>query len=288
VSNLLVFDHIPKTAGTTFRRSYLIAALPRDERWILSGENSAEDIDRFLRLPAERRRRIRIVAGHYADGLRTHIPDARFVTIVRDPVDRAVSSYLHALFHPGGETLWPDVRQQQMSLREFVIKYERPNAQSIQLLGEGSFDDAQIRERLRLRYALVGYTEAFDQFVFLLHVLEGFPLCLYNNRLVRKERSTYAPAPEDVAFVRELNRQDLLTHQVIRAEFQQKVEALSPARRATMERYLDALQQFRIATAGDPAQSRRFDEPGSGGDPGLPAGSFPGGGDPRPPQLNRR
>jgi hypothetical protein len=257
---LLVFDHIPKTAGTTFRRSYLIAAFPRDERWILSGgEKSAEDLDRFLRLPAERRRRIRIIAGHYADALRTRIPDARFVTLVRDPVDRAVSSYLHARFHPGGEALWPDVRRKQMSLRQFVQKYERPNAQSAQLLGEGSFDEAAIRERVGARYALVGCTEAFEQFVFLLHLLEGFPLCLYNNRLVRNERRTYTPPPEDVAFVREMNAQDRLTHQVIRHDFQRRLAEIPAAARETMHRYLDALRQFRAATAGDPAQSLRLD-----------------------------
>ena len=256
---LFVFDHIPKTAGTTFRRSYLRAAFPRDERWILSGgDKNAEDRERFLELPAKARRRIRIVAGHYVDGLRAHLPDARFLTVVRDPVDRLVSSYRHALFHPGGETLWPEVRKSQMGLREFVLKYERPNAQSV--LGEGDFDEPTITKRLRARYALIGYTEAFDQFVFLLHALEGFPLCLYNNRLVRQEWSAYEPTSGDLEFLRELNAQDVILHRVVKAEFQQKVEDLPLSTRAMMARYLEALDQFRAATAGDVTQSLRLDE----------------------------
>ena len=258
---LYVFDHIPKTAGTTFRRSYLRAAFPRDERWILSGgDKNAEDRERFLQLPAQARRRIRIVAGHYVDSLRAHVPDARFLTVVRDPVDRLVSSYRHALFHPGGETLWPDVREKQMGLREFVLKYERPNAQSIQLVGEGDFDEHALAQRLGTRYALIGYTEAFDEFVFLLHALEGFPLCLYNNRLVGEERSGHAPSGADLTFVREMNARDLLLHRVVKARFQQQVQALPPVTRATMARYVEALGQFRAATAGDPTQSLRLDD----------------------------
>ena len=181
------------------------------------------------------------------------------MTIVRDPVDRAISSYLHARFHPGGEALWPDVPEQQMGLREFVQKYERPNAQSIQLLGEGRHDERAIKRELQARYTLVGYTEALDQFIFLLHVLEGFPLCLYNNRLVRKERSAYVPPPEDVEFVRDLNAQDLLLHRVVRAEFQRKIDEMSDDARVTMARYLEALARFRGATEGDPKQSVRLE-----------------------------
>ena len=60
---LLVFEHIPKTAGTTFRRSYLTAALPSAERWILGGgETNARDRDRFLSLPAAKRDRDPAVA----------------------------------------------------------------------------------------------------------------------------------------------------------------------------------------------------------------------------------
>jgi hypothetical protein len=260
-SSLLVFDHIPKTAGTTFRRSYLIAALPRDERLILSGgEKNADELARFISLSAEQRRRVRIVAGHNADALREHVPDARFLTIVRDPVDRAVSSYLHARFHPGGEALWSDVRDVEMGLGQFVRKYMPPDAQSAQLLGEGRFDEAAMKRRLRERYALVGYTEAFDQFVFMLHVLEAFPLCLYNNRLVRTERHAYVAPAEDLAVVKEWNAQDTLLHTVVRDEFQQRVQRLPSGTRAIMGRYLEALARFRHATGGDPARWLRLDE----------------------------
>ncbi len=259
--SLVVFDHIPKTAGTTFRRSYLIAAFPRNERWILSGgDKNAEDLERFLALPAERRRGFKVVAGHRADTLRGSLPDARFVTLVRDPVDRVVSSYLHAMFHADEKALWPDVREHRMGLREFVQKYEIPNLQSVQLLGQGRFDEQEIKEGLQNRYALVGCTEAFDQFIFMLHVREGFPLCLFNNRLVRRERSEYATSVEDLAFIRDLNAQDLVLHRVVRAEFQRQIDELPYASYARMTRFLRTLERFREATYGDPTMSMRLDD----------------------------
>ena len=194
---LLVFDHIPKTAGTTFRRSYLTAALPAAERWILGGgETNARDRERFLSLPSAQRDRIRVVAGHEAGSMRPELPGARFITVVRDPIQRAISSYLHARFHEGGEKLWPDVREQLLSLAQFAQRYIPPNYQSRVVLGDDyeGLDADRIRQRLSERYALVGYTEAFDEFVYLLHEIEGLPLCPYANRLVRPERESYVPA----------------------------------------------------------------------------------------------
>src|SRR5688572_7297462 len=202
---LVVFDHIPKTAGTTFRRSYLTCALRADERWILAGgEANQQDRERFLATPPAERARVRVVAGHHVESLRPHLPGARFVTVVRDPVQRAISSYLHVMFHAGAETSRAALRVEQPTLAQFAQRYETPNVQSRVLLGEDHDDlpPDEIRTRLDSRYALIGYTEAFDEFVFLLHLSEGLPLCLYNNRLVRAERERFVPSPEDLEVLR--------------------------------------------------------------------------------------
>jgi Sulfotransferase family len=247
-SRLLVFDHIPKTAGTTFRRSYLPAALPSEERWILGGgETNASDRERFLALSLKRRDRVRIVAGHNAEMLRPYLPGARFITVVRDPVERAISSYLHARFHEGGEKLWPDVRDQNMSLSQFADRHILPNGQSRILLGEDyeRLDDAGITQRLDARYLLVGYTEAFDEFVFMLHMIEGLPLCQYGNRLVRAERQSYQPSADDLARVRQANVVDTRLHTLVKAAFQSRIDALTEQSRAQLKQFLGSLRAFR-------------------------------------------
>ena len=156
---LLVFDHIPKMAGTTFRRSYLTAALPAAERWILGGgETNARDRERFLSLAPAQRDRIRVVAGHEAGSMRPELPNARFITVVRDPIQRVISSYLHARFQEGSEKLWPDVREQGLSLAQFAQRYISSNYQSRVLLGDDyeRLDAVQIRRRLGERYSSLG------------------------------------------------------------------------------------------------------------------------------------
>ena len=245
---LLVFDHIPKTAGTTFRRSYLTAALPAAERWILGGgETNARDRERFLSLPPAQRDRIRVVAGHDADSMRPRLPGARFITVVRDPVQRAISSYLHARFHEGGEKLWPDVREQGMSLEQFTHRYIPANFQSRILLGDDyeGLDADRIRRRLAERYTLVGYTEAFDEFVYLLHEIEGLPLATYGNRLVRAERESYEPSETDLESVRRSHSIDALLHQIVKDDFQSRIDALPAGSRERLQQFLASLRAHR-------------------------------------------
>ena len=245
---LLVFDHIPKTAGTTFRRSYLTAALPAAERWILGGgETNARDRERFLSLPSAQRDRIRVVAGHEAGSMRPELPGARFITVVRDPIQRAISSYLHARFHEGGEKLWPDVRERLLSLTQFAQRYIPPNYQSRVVLGDDyeGLDADRIRQRLSERYALVGYTEAFDEFVYLLHEIEGLPLCPYANRLVRPERESYVPPVSDLDAVGQSHTVDALLHEIVKEEFQSRIDALSADSRDRLQQFLASLRAFR-------------------------------------------
>jgi hypothetical protein len=244
---LLIFHHIPKTAGSTFRRSYLTQVLAPEERWILSGgEMNARDRERFLALPAAERARVRIIAGHDAEALRPDLPDARFITVIRDPIERTISSYLHARFREGGEALWPDVRARGLSLGQFSCRYIPRNPQSRVLLGQdyGLLNASQMRDRLKSRYALVGYTEAFNEFVFLVHHTEGLPLSLYANRLVSRERQGYVPSAADLDQVRRRNAVDLTLYRVVKEEFQARVDALSEDDRARMCRFLDSLRAF--------------------------------------------
>lgn len=260
---MLVFAHVPKTGGTTFRRSYLTAALPREERWILSGagENEA-DRRRFLAMPESKRRRYRIVAGHHAGTLRPYLPQARFLTVVREPVARTISEYLHAMHHPGAAAIWATARREGLALGAYVERYDRQNVQSRMLLGDScdTLDDHALGRYLDDHYALVGYTEAFDEFVFLLHLTEGLPLCFYRNRLVRPERATFTPSPEDLELVTRATAVDARLYRVARKRFDARLAALAPETRRKLERWKAALHEFRQRTDLDVEAERLPDD----------------------------
>jgi Sulfotransferase family len=82
---LIVFTHIPKTAGTSFVYSVLHANYQPHE--IL-------DVGRLLAMPFRIRNHHRIVLGHAPWGVHWFLGrSVRYITMLRDPIDRAISYY---------------------------------------------------------------------------------------------------------------------------------------------------------------------------------------------------
>jgi Sulfotransferase family len=100
----LLFMHLPKTGGTAIRTALLDVYADRDVGLIYeAGElDGAMSREQFASLSDEEIRRFAMIAGHFAFGLhRRSRPDSRYVTIVRDPVDRVVSLFYHFRTLPG-------------------------------------------------------------------------------------------------------------------------------------------------------------------------------------------
>lgn len=124
----VVFVHIPKTAGTTIR-SLLKAALPKS--YDIDGP---DDLRRFIELPQAQRDAFDLIAGHMPYGIHQYLTvKARYVTFLRDPVERVVSSYYHfrrVQEHP------LHVKMQNISLSEFAtstLALSNDNRQTRQL-----------------------------------------------------------------------------------------------------------------------------------------------------------
>ncbi|RJF89472.1 hypothetical protein D3874_22920 [Oleomonas cavernae] len=103
-ASLVCFVHIPKTAGTTFRRilsdPYDGAEIfPNDEE-ILNNRKGYPAFKVYDALTPSRRAALRLVAGHYRFAeLQPRFPYAQFVTFLRDPIDRTLSEVLHLKRH---------------------------------------------------------------------------------------------------------------------------------------------------------------------------------------------
>ena len=90
----LVFLHLPKTAGTTLKA--IIEGVYTPER-VLNLRVAQGGIRRLLAMPADKRTRYDIVAGHLDWRVTTLLPASRVITVLRDPVDRFLSWYYYAL-----------------------------------------------------------------------------------------------------------------------------------------------------------------------------------------------
>ena len=261
---MYVFDHIYKTAGTTFNLAYLGGAFEADKVFVLRGmrDENLEDLEKLRTLSADQLRPLRVIAGHNTGQIRAALPrEAKFLTLVRDPAERAVSGYLHALLHDDAfEIIGRELKEKSIGLSEFIERdlfaqrYEEfvslHDGQARVLLGaeslsRASHTDEEITAAIRSRYHLVGYTEAFEMFLFLLHVTEDFPLVLFSNRLVRPVHTSWPVTDADLATIERYSRLDRQVYDCVRKEFDRKVSELWTSSLARKyEEYLAALNEF--------------------------------------------
>lgn len=261
---MYVFDHIYKTAGTTFNLAYLPGAFEQAELFVLRGfrNENLEDLNAVEKFSEEQLRRLKVIAGHNAGQLRdTFSGETRFLTLVREPKVRLVSGYVHALLHVDAyDTIGRELQESGIGLSRFVEEdlfakryadfVSVHNGQARVVLGADDLSEMPrsnewIRERIRSRFHLVGYTEAFELFLFMLHVTEGFPLSLFTNRLVRPERSSWPVTDADLATIERYTRLDQQVYECVRQEFDQKVAAIwTPALGRQYEAYVRALREF--------------------------------------------
>jgi len=101
---LCVFVHVPKTAGTSLRGE-LARRLPPDANIAVDYTDTARSfhdrmddaVERFL--DSAGAGQVRFASGHvlarHVARIRARVPDVRFVTFLRDPVQRVVSDYRH-------------------------------------------------------------------------------------------------------------------------------------------------------------------------------------------------
>ena len=95
-----IFLHIPKTAGSTLHR--IIERNVEPHECFTTASPFASAVERFGSLPEWRRNLLRIVKGHMYFGVHNHLQrEARYFTVIRDPVSRVISEYNYILTRKG-------------------------------------------------------------------------------------------------------------------------------------------------------------------------------------------
>jgi hypothetical protein len=131
-SETLLFCHIPKTAGTSFR-TVVEAEYWRHQRFFVYGnefELGRPPDPGFLARFERRRRFVQIVYGHFEFGIHEvlEVPPC-YATILREPISRVVSFYYHIARDPAWGPLHARIKE-GVSLRQFVEQRLNQQAQN--------------------------------------------------------------------------------------------------------------------------------------------------------------
>ena len=238
----VVFLHIPKTAGTTLTE--ILHGLEPPDKVHAVPVHPVEipplDVimEEFRETPLAQRSRIRLLTGHYPYGIHEAIPrPARYVTMLRDPVSRAVSLYDYIRFHerhPLREVA------ASMDLRSFVeqdVPGGLHDGQTAFIAGEGIHHpggDPALLERARTNiaseFACVGIQERFDE------SLVGFAAALGWDRLPCYERVNVnrssdgktAIDAETIALIERCNKLDRVLYDEAAERLETSLAGLTP------------------------------------------------------------
>jgi hypothetical protein len=227
---LVVFIHIPKTAGSTLRR-ILERQYPSDAIYGVDGFHLQDSWARLGSLAEAVRSRLGVVLGHMPFGIHEALQPRRcsYITLLRHPVDRLLSHYSYVARTPQSPQ-HHEVIEDGMSLRDYVERARMAslvNDGQTRLLGAAAFTEAPPATEKTLRSAkanlerwfeVAAPTERFDEAVMMMRRRLGWEWPTYTSQKVSPARS----GPVDKATVDAIlarNRLDLELYQFVTERF---------------------------------------------------------------------
>ena len=253
--SLLVLVHIPRTAGTTLA---MILRYHYRGGGFHGGGNvfaRSEEIEARLRGIAAKPH-VRAVSGHMTFGLANRVlPSARYLVILRDPVERTLSHY-SALLRARPASPGAAVRRTGLlpaglppappgsTIEEVLARkdYIPDNLQTRMLCGIGSpYDELpagaleRSKRNLRKRFAFVGTTERFDALLALLNLELGWPAIAYRRSRAKGRTTRDELTPRALALIEERNALDRELHAYAAELLDEALERAGPELKAELE-----------------------------------------------------
>jgi hypothetical protein len=260
MSEVVLFHHIPKTAGSTMKH-VLWAVTGGENVYFAMGHHQTEVPSLCHRLERPLSGRHAVVA-HTGYGLQDRLPARhryRMFTIMRDPIDRTVSEYYAG--RSRGRLGEEDSLQDFLS-RDVLRSHNAQTAFFAGLTARHNLDgaevsrdlyDAALLERAKRNLdslAVAGLTDRFDETLLLLRDAFGWPSVktLYQRANVSaRRRAAPAPSGAELEAVRASNLLDLELYEYARARFERQLSARVPNHRRRLRRFRRLNVGYRLA-----------------------------------------
>jgi len=213
----IVSIHIPKTAGTSFRK-LLEKNYANAVELVYEGERSRTFLDKkYYRC----RKGTRVIHGHFPvfPDLKKYYPGSKLITWIRDPIDRLISHYYFFKSYPRHGNKAQDLMlDQDLSLVDFArLPFE----------GEIFVYKAYLKYLQEVRFEdfwFIGIVEEFD------HHLEILANALGWNYLdkffERKSDNRMQPTPGELSALRKILSEEIWFYETIREKVRKRNAAI--------------------------------------------------------------
>lgn len=254
---ILIHLHIPKNAGTTLSRMVKLRLVTRPPTRVLDhdtilGFYNVSGLDERLqaieKLPPGKQKRVRFFEAHCGYGVHDRLPSPnRYMTFIREPIDRTLSVYYHCRKEGHIE---PSV-----TLEDFLSRlpdnpvWQTDNAQVRYLAGEnglidtrphGEVDSAMLelaKQRLDSMF-FVGLMERFDESVLLLGRRLGWSRLCYGRSNVNPDRKRADQIDPGVrGLVEQRNEHDVELYNHARRLVERRIAEAGPALEQELVRF---------------------------------------------------
>lgn len=231
---MLVFVHIPKTAGTTLHK--VISHQYRKSRILIRHDADGPIAET---LAGRSGNPPKVVMGHLSVGLHRHVPGVRYITCLREPVARLISHYHHGCNDPA-HYLHEAIRRDNLSLAGYAasgLSGELSNGMTRMLAGIEDFHGGVIgqealetaKRHVEEHFDAVMLSERFDEGLLMLAEEKGWKTPYYLRRKVGSySASASKPDAETRRIVEQHNQLDVELYRWARERFEARL-ALDPA-----------------------------------------------------------
>lgn len=230
-NRLILFIHLPKTAGTTLLEMVTRFYPPENIQLLYENDAYVE-----TKLSEDRQGQIKCVYGHFSFGLHQYASRPfTYVTMLREPIERSISLYYFKK---------PEHNQ---TLRQFFNSNYLPkyNHQTYLLAG-GCYDLKRAKENLQKYFSVVGLTERFVESLFLMKKEFGWhQIASYWFSNVTANRLKKEQIPQDeIELIRKNNELDLQLYTFASELFEEKMKTLDPLSRNELDQFMKHIKKI--------------------------------------------
>ena len=220
----LIFIHLPKTAGTSLRRTIEKNYRSRELFFVYNKNPRFNTVDELRSFTPEDFAKYKVIMGHFPFNRKLFpFEDHRFVTIIREPVQRAISYYRHVM----GRDEW---RGREISLHEYMetsddIQFQNHQVRLLSGMKRNPITDKHLEkaiENIEKYFLYAGTSEKFLHTVdHLYNLLEWKKKKIFHENVSSEKLGLPPCSEDDLDRLKELNQYDIKLHEWVSNRLEQ-------------------------------------------------------------------